>query len=69
MNQHEKDSLDRHITGNYGENHFRNEAEFETELDRLLNLRETALVKSPTLLKQTEKKLDALAPNWREYIE
>jgi hypothetical protein len=68
MNSRESASLDRYITGNYGEDQFQGEAEFEAELDRLLNLRDTA-IKSNVGVEQAEALLTKHCPEWREYVE
>ena len=64
-----RESLDRYITGNYGEDQLRSDAEFEAEVDKLLKLREKALMaNSGFQLQQAEAKLDKLAPEWREWL-
>jgi hypothetical protein len=67
MNSRESASLDRYITGNYGEDQFQGEAEFEAELDRLLNLRDAA-IKSNAGVEETEALLTKHCPEWREWL-
>jgi hypothetical protein len=66
MNSRESASLDRYITGNYGEDQFQGEAEFEAELDRLLNLREKAIGHAE--VEEVETLLTKHCPEWREYL-
>jgi len=69
VNSRESASLDRYITGNYGEDQFQGEAEFEAELDRLLNLREKAIkLNAGFQVEQAEALLDKHCPEWREYL-
>jgi hypothetical protein len=68
MDYRERQSLDRYITGNYGEDQFKGEAEFEAETDRLLNLRDKAL-RGIGSLQEVEADLDSHCPDWRECLE
>lgn len=70
MDRRMSDSLDRHITGNYGEDQFRGEAEFEAETERLLSIRDKALkTNSGFQVQQAEALLDKHCPDWREWID
>lgn len=62
---------DRYITGNYGEDQFRgDEAAFEAETERLLNLRDKALKLNVGFqVEQAEALLDKHCPDWREWVE
>jgi hypothetical protein len=69
MDSRQSASLDRYITGNYGEDQFQGEAEFEAELDRLLNLRDKAIKSNAGFqVAQAEALLTKHCPEWREYL-
>jgi len=69
VDNRQRQTLDRYITGNYGEDQFRGEAEWEEELDRLLKLREKAIkIRSGFNVMKAEALLDKHCPNWRENI-
>jgi hypothetical protein len=70
MNNRERQALDRYITGNYGEDQLRGEAEFERKLDELLNRREKCIrLAMGFQVERIELELDKLCPEWREFIQ
>lgn len=69
MDRRESTALDRHITGNYGEDQFAGEEEFEIRLEQLLTFRSRSVkMRAPTELARVESELDQFYSEWRKCL-